>query len=71
MEAVFDQFVGQGYYDHGCLMLKVRWFGYGLREDTWEYIEDLPTEEFRQYCKRQSLSVRQRRGVAELSSTPQ
>jgi len=34
MEAVFDQFVGQGYDNNGRLMLKVRWFGYGPREDT-------------------------------------
>ena len=46
MEAVFDQFVGQGYDNNGCLMLKVRWFGYGPREDTWEYVEDLPTRGF-------------------------
>ena len=71
MEAVFDQFVGQGYDNNGRLMLKVRWFGYGPREDTWEYIEDLPTEKVRQYCQRHQLAVRQRRGIDELSSTPQ
>jgi len=71
MEAVFDQFVGQGYDNNGRLMLKVRWFGYGPREDTWEYVEDLPTEKVRQYCQRHQLAVRQRRGVDELSSTPQ
>jgi len=36
MEADFDQFVGQGYDDNGRLLLKVRWFGYGPRKDTWE-----------------------------------
>jgi len=34
LEAVFDHFVGQGYDEHERLMLKVRWFGYGPREDT-------------------------------------
>jgi len=71
MEAVFDQFVGQGYDDHRRLMLKDRWFGYGPRGDTWEYVEDLPTEKVRQYCQRHNLSVRQKRVVDELSSTPQ
>jgi len=71
MEAVFVQFVGQGYDDHKRLMLKVRLFGYVPREDTWEYFEDLPTEKVRQYCQRHNLSGRQKRGVDELSSTPQ
>jgi len=71
MKAVFDQLVGQGYDNNGRLMLKVRWFGYGPREDTWEYVEDLPTEKVRQYCQRHQLAVRRRRGVDELSSTPQ
>jgi len=50
MEAVFDQFVGQGYDDYGRILLKVCWFGYGPRAETWEYVEDLPTEKVRQYC---------------------
>jgi len=71
MEAIFDQFVGQGYDNDGRLMPKVRWLGYGPWEDTWEYIEDLPTEKVRQYCQRHQRAVRQRRGVDELSSNPQ
>jgi len=71
MEAVFDQLVGQGYDHNGRLMLKIHWFGYGPREDIWEYVAGLPTEKVRQGCKRHQLSVRQRRGVDELSSTPQ
>jgi len=67
MEAVFDQFAGNGYDNNGRLMLKVRWFGNGPREDTWEYIEDLPTEKVRQYFQLHQLAVRRRRGVDELS----
>jgi len=44
IEAVFDHFVGQGYDDQERLMLKFRWFGYGPREDSWHYVEDLPAE---------------------------
>ena len=71
MEAVFDQFVGQGYDDHGSLMRKVCWFGYGPREDTWECIEDLPTEKVRHYCLRHKVAMRQGRGVHDLPATPQ
>jgi len=41
-------------------MLKVRWFEYGAREDTWHYVEDLPAEKVRQYCQRNQLKVRRR-----------
>jgi len=50
IEAVFDRFVGQGYDNQERLMLKVRWIGYGPREDSWHYVEDLPTEKVRQHC---------------------
>jgi len=65
MEAVFDQFVGEGYDEKGRLMLRVRWFGYGPREDTGEYIEDLPSENVRRYCSRHNIALRQtpERGV--------
>ena len=45
-------------------MLKVRWFGYGPREDTWHYVEDLPSEKVRQYCQRHQLQVRRRASTA-------
>jgi len=43
IEAVFDRFVGQGYDDQERLMLKVRWFGYGPREDSWHYSRSTKT----------------------------
>jgi len=46
IEAVFDHFVGHGYDGHERLMHKVRWSGYGPREDSWHYVEDLPAEKF-------------------------
>jgi len=49
IEAVFDHFVGQGYDEHERIMLKVRWFGYGPREDSWNYVEDLPAEKVRKH----------------------
>jgi len=64
LEAVFDYFVGQGYDEHERLMLKVRWFRYGPREDTWQYVEDLPSEKVRQYCQRHQLQVRRRASTA-------
>jgi len=60
IEAVFDHFVGQGYDEHERLMLKVRWFGYGPREDSWHYVEDLPAEKVRKRCVQHRLTVRRR-----------
>jgi len=41
-------------------MLKVRWFGYGPREDSWHYVVDLPAEEVRQHCARHRLMMTRR-----------
>jgi len=60
IEAVFDRFVGQGYDNHKRLMLKVRWFGYGPREDSWHCVEDLPAEKVRHHCARHLLTMRGR-----------
>jgi len=60
IETVLDHFVGQGYDDQERLMLKVRWFGYGPREDSWHYVEDLPAEKVRQHCARHRLTARRR-----------
>ena len=59
-EAIFDHLVGQGYDEHERLMLKVRWFGYGPREDSWHYLENLPAEKIRKHCMRHRLTVRRR-----------
>jgi len=60
IETVFDDFVGLGYDEHERLMLKVRWFGYGPREDSWHYVEDLPAEKVRKHCMRHRLTVKRR-----------
>jgi len=59
MEAVFHQFIGRGYDEKGRLKLRVRWCGYGPREDTWEYVEDLPSEKVRRYCSGHNIALRQ------------
>jgi len=58
IEAVFDHFVRQGFDDQERLMLKVRWFGYGPREDSWLYVEDLPAAKVRQFYARRWLTMR-------------
>jgi len=58
--AVFDHLVGRGYDEHERGMLQVRWFGYGRREDSWYYVEDLPSEKVRKYCQQLRLTVRRR-----------
>jgi len=39
-------------------MLKDRCFGYGPRDDSWHYVEDLPAENVRQHCVRHRLTMR-------------
>jgi len=43
-------------------MFRVRWLGYGPREDTWEHVEDIPSEKVRRYCSRHNIAVRQTPG---------
>jgi len=59
MEAVLDQFLRQAYDEKRRLMLRVRWPGYGPREYTWEYVEDLPSEKVRRYFSRHKIALRQ------------
>jgi len=58
--AVFNHFFGRGYDEHERRMLQVRWFGYGRREDSWYYVEDLPSEKVRKCCQQLRLTVRRR-----------
>jgi len=60
MEAVCDHFFGQGNDEQERIMLKVRWLGYGPLEDSWNYVEDLPTEKVRNLCRRHRLTIRMR-----------
>jgi len=41
-------------------MIKVRLFGYGPREDSWHYVEDLSAEKIGKRCTRHRLNVRRR-----------
>ena len=55
-EYVFDKFIDHGWdEDTDRLMLRVRWFGYKAKDDTWEYVEDLPAEKVRAYCARNEI----------------
>ena len=56
IEAVFDHFVGQGFDEHERLMLNVRWFGYGPREDSWHSLEDRLAEKVRKTCQQHRLT---------------
>eukprot|EP00170_Pyropia_yezoensis_P003575 contig_14927_g3585 len=55
-EYVLDRFVDHWWdEDANRLMLRVRWFGYGAKDDTWEYVEDLLAEKVRPYCARNDI----------------
>lgn len=50
---MFDKVVDHAWdEDNNRLMLRVRLFGYCAKDDTWEYVEDLPVEKARIYCAR-------------------
>jgi len=41
-------------------MLKVRWFEYGPREESWHYVEDLPSERVRKLCLKHRRTLQRR-----------
>lgn len=55
-EAAFDKFVAHGYDERGRLMLRVRSFGNGSSSDSWKFIEGLPTEKVRKYCRQVGMT---------------
>lgn len=62
-EPIFEKFVSHGWDDDdGRLMLRVRWFGYTSKDDTWIHVEDLPRDKVRQYCQRKKMDTRPRSG---------
>ena len=49
---VWDRFLTHQVDDDGHLWLKVRWWGYGPEEDTWERARKFDPRKVRQYCRR-------------------
>jgi len=52
---VWDRFLTHDVDDDGELWLKVRWWGYGPEEDTWERKLKFDPRTVRQYCRRKRL----------------
>jgi len=52
---MWDRFLNHEVDDEGDLWLKVRWWGYGPEEDTWERARKFDPRKVRQYCRRKRL----------------
>ena len=55
-EYVIDHIISHRRDSSGSMLLKIRWFGYDSREDTWEPIFNIPPELVRRYVKRRRLN---------------
>jgi Chromo (CHRromatin Organisation MOdifier) domain len=51
-EYVFERITGMRQRSDGGIQYKVRWYGYGPREDTWEPSAHLPEDALRRYHRR-------------------
>jgi len=54
-EFVFEWFVDHTWEEERVLWLLVRWFGYGLEDDTWKHLGRLPVAAVYRYCSRKGL----------------
>jgi len=52
---VWDRVLDHLVDEEGRLWLRVRWWGYGLEEDTWERALKFSPRNVRQYCRRKRL----------------
>jgi hypothetical protein len=51
-EFVFERITGMKKLNDGTLRYKVRWYGYGPEDDTWEPSAHLPAASLRRYHRR-------------------
>jgi hypothetical protein len=51
-EYVFELITGMRQRSDGSIQYKVRWYGYGHSEDTWEPSAHLPEDDLRRYHRR-------------------
>ena len=58
-EYVIDKVVDHAYQDEK-LILKVKWYGYGIEDATWEPVEQLPRSAVVTYFRRKKLSLPQK-----------
>jgi hypothetical protein len=49
---VFERITGMKKLNDGTLRYKVRWYGYGPEDDTWEPRAHLPAASVRRYHRR-------------------
>jgi Chromo (CHRromatin Organisation MOdifier) domain len=57
-EYVIDKIVDHGVDEDGLMRVKVRWYGFTEKEDTWEPVANLPRHFLRLYARRVKIPVR-------------
>jgi hypothetical protein len=56
-EYVVDKIVDHGVDEEGLMRVKVRWYGFTEKEDTWEPVANLPRHFLRLYARRVKIPV--------------
>jgi hypothetical protein len=57
-EYVVDRIVDHGVDEDGLMRVKVRWYGFTEKEDTWEPVVNLPCHFQRLYARRVKIPIR-------------
>ena len=52
-----DNIVDHGVDGEGIMRVKVRWYGFTEKEDTWEPVTNLPRHFLRLYARRQKIPL--------------
>jgi Chromo (CHRromatin Organisation MOdifier) domain len=56
-EFVIERLLSHGVDDDGIVVMRVRWFGFGSDDDTWEPITHLPKLLVERYAKRNKMAI--------------
>jgi Chromo (CHRromatin Organisation MOdifier) domain len=56
-EFVIERLLSHGVDDDGKVVMRVRWFGFGSDDDTWEPITHPPKHQVERYAKRNKTAI--------------
>ena len=67
-EYVVDKIVDHGVDGEGIMRVKVRWYGFTEKEDTWEPVTNLPRHFLRLYARRQKIPLPIITGISRVAT---
>ena len=67
-EYVVDKIVDHGVDGEGIMRVKVRWYGFTEKEDTWEPVTNLPRHFLRLYARRQKIPLPLLSGISRVAT---